>query len=98
MHVFQQELASYKNVSGFFFLSSFDTMYRLMQILTYKFKEACHDFAKILFFYLYYLQCFRKECISNKQMKFAILSTNKQDTGLTVICHVNKPRVLFLFT
>ena len=39
------------------------------------------------------------KCISNNQMKFEGQSYRyKQDTGLTILCHVNKARALFLST
>lgn len=52
------------------------------------------NFGQILFFFtmLY-------DCISNDKIQFDSQSlTFKQDTELTSLCHVNKPRVLFFFT
>ena len=51
------------------------------------------------FIFLFLLFTMLYECISNDQMKFRCPSMSfKQDTGLTILRHVDKARALFLFT
>lgn len=57
-----------------------------------------HDFGRILFFWLHYLQCFMNTFFSD-QMKFeSHLQSYKHDTELTIPCNVNEACALLLFT
>ena len=60
------------------------------------------EFGVILFFGFYYLTML-KECIAYEQRKLKILRISRRiickiQRALTILCHINKTRVLFLIT
>ena len=72
--------------------------HNIQRMIPYSLKGHGHDFGQI-FIFLLLLFTMLYECISNDEMKFGCQSMSfKQDTGLTILRHVNKARALFLFT